>query len=33
MNTERSEIFITGNGFAHRRTDGVNVVPLAVLTA
>jgi predicted AAA+ superfamily ATPase len=23
---------ITGNGFAHRRTDGVNVVPLSVLT-
>lgn len=24
---------ITGNGFAHRRPDGVNVVPLSVLTA
>jgi predicted AAA+ superfamily ATPase len=24
---------ITGNGFAHRRPDGVNVVPLATLTA
>ena len=24
---------ITGNGFAHRRRDGVNVVPLATLTA
>jgi len=24
---------ITGNGFAHRRKDGVNVTPLAVLTA
>ena len=24
---------ITGNGFAHRRPDGVNVVPLAALTA
>ena len=23
---------ITGNGFAHRRPDGVNVVPLATLT-
>ena len=23
---------ITGNGFAHRRPDGVNVVPLSVLT-
>jgi predicted AAA+ superfamily ATPase len=23
---------ITGNGFAHRRTDGVNVVPIATLT-
>jgi predicted AAA+ superfamily ATPase len=23
---------ITGNGFAHRRRDGVNVVPLSVLT-
>jgi hypothetical protein len=23
---------ITGNGFAHRRADGVNVVPLSVLT-
>ncbi|MCL1905614.1 MAG: DUF4143 domain-containing protein [Clostridiales bacterium] len=23
---------ITGNGFAHRRTDGVNVVPISVLT-
>ncbi len=23
---------ITGNGFAHRRTDGVNVMPLSVLT-
>ncbi|MCL2604384.1 MAG: DUF4143 domain-containing protein [Defluviitaleaceae bacterium] len=24
---------ITGNGFAHRRADGVNVVPVSVLTA
>jgi hypothetical protein len=24
---------ITGNGFAHRRADGVNAVPLSVLTA
>ncbi|MDR1292706.1 MAG: DUF4143 domain-containing protein [Clostridiales Family XIII bacterium] len=24
---------VTGNGFAHRRTDGVNVVPIATLTA
>jgi predicted AAA+ superfamily ATPase len=24
---------ITGNGFAHRRPDGVNVVPISVLTA
>ncbi len=24
---------ITGNGFAHRRKDGVNVVPLSVMTA
>jgi predicted AAA+ superfamily ATPase len=24
---------ITGNGFAYRRLDGVNVVPLSVLTA
>ena len=24
---------ITGNGFAHRRADGVNVVPISVLTA
>ncbi|MDR1953111.1 MAG: DUF4143 domain-containing protein, partial [Clostridiales Family XIII bacterium] len=24
---------ITGNGFAYRRKDGVNVVPLSVLTA
>ena len=24
---------ITGNGFAYRRADGVNVVPLSVLTA
>ena len=23
---------ITGNGFAHRRLDGVNVVPFSVLT-
>ena len=25
-------VVITGNGFAHRRTEGVNVVPLSVLT-
>jgi predicted AAA+ superfamily ATPase len=24
---------ITGNGFAHRRPDGVNVVPISTLTA
>jgi hypothetical protein len=24
---------ITGNGFAHRRPDGINVAPLATLTA
>ncbi|WP_041444683.1 hypothetical protein [Syntrophobotulus glycolicus] len=24
---------ITGNGFAYRRPDGVNVVPVSVLTA
>ena len=24
---------ITANGFAHRRNDGINVVPLGMLTA
>jgi predicted AAA+ superfamily ATPase len=33
VNTPSSLTVLTANGFAHRRPDGVNVVPLSVLTA
>ena len=38
IDTEKAKVpstltVITGNGFAHRRNDGVNIVPLSVLTA
>jgi predicted AAA+ superfamily ATPase len=33
MNAPATLTVLTGNGFAHRRPDGVNVVPLSTLTA